>query len=272
MGKPASSGDSSSKGIQEDLESYGRGYDKIGSRDAVEKLWDWLDEDEHKVLLEHYRRSHTPKYDDTRSILLNVTLDELLNVINHGVPANNWPTTKFNNKGCTEGFSKMLYEHPQVQRLKDKIASLEGKSNRSNRTSPKPRNKRNNKVDVEATVSDEPFEPDLFGDNDLTPASQPTKRKKPQGKGRRNKKKKGKKGKAQQPSKKEQDGVPPYADCLAKGLGIRRHKDNKCDPNLQKQALEKLEREQADKQNKSKEYYLKVMYICLLYTSPSPRD
>ena len=89
MGKPASSGDSSSKGIQEDLESYGRGYDKIWSRDAVEKLWDWLDEDEHKVLLEHFRRSHTPKYDDAHSILLNVTLDQLLTVINHGVPANN---------------------------------------------------------------------------------------------------------------------------------------------------------------------------------------
>ena len=99
MGKPASSGDSlSAKGIQEDLESYGRGYDKIGSRDTVEKLWDWLDEDEHKVLLEHFRRSHTPKYDDVRSILFNVTLDQLLTVINHGVPANNWPTTKFNNR------------------------------------------------------------------------------------------------------------------------------------------------------------------------------
>ena len=56
----------------------------------------------------------------------------------------------------------MLYEHPVVQRLKDKIASLEGKSNRSNHTSPNPRNKRNNKVDVEATISDEPFEAELF--------------------------------------------------------------------------------------------------------------
>ena len=175
--------------------------------------------------MEHYRRSHTPKYDDARSILLNVTLDQLLNVINHGVPANNWPTTKFNNKGCTEGFSKMLYERPVVQRLKDKIVSLEGKSNRSNRTSPNPHNKRNNKVDVEATIYDEPFEAELFDNNDFTPASQPTKHKKSQGKGKRNKKKRGKKGKAQQPSKKEQDGVPPCADCLSKGLGIiRRHK------------------------------------------------
>ena len=81
------------KGTQEDIEKFGKGYDQIGSKDAVEKLWDWLDpEDEQKVLLDYYKRTHTPAYMDTQSILSSVTLDQLINVINVEVNAS---------KGCS---------------------------------------------------------------------------------------------------------------------------------------------------------------------------
>ena len=61
-----------------------------------------------KVLVEYFRHTHHPKYDDESSILTNVSLDQLITVINRKVPANNWPTAKFNNKDCTVGLSKFL--------------------------------------------------------------------------------------------------------------------------------------------------------------------
>ena len=65
------------------------------------------------------------------------------------------------------------------------------------------------------SINDEQTDLELFDDADPAPASLPTKSKKAQGKGKRDKKKRGKKGKAQQPSKKEQDGVPLCADALS---------------------------------------------------------
>ena len=106
-------------------------YDKIGSQDVVEKLWDWLDSEEHKVFLDHSRHTHHPNYNGKRSILTNVSLKQLIKVINHDVPISNWPTTKFNNKGCTAGHIKLYYEYAQALKLKDKIVELEGKSTRS---------------------------------------------------------------------------------------------------------------------------------------------
>ena len=100
MGKPASSGDNSLKGSKRISRLTSEGTIRLGPETQWRNCGTGY---EHKVLLEHFRRSHTPKYDDARSILLNVTLDQLLDVINHGVPANNWPTTKFSNKDCTKG-------------------------------------------------------------------------------------------------------------------------------------------------------------------------
>ena len=74
------------RGTQEDIVAFGHDYNKIGSKDAVEKLWDWLGTEEQKVLLEWFKRVHIPPYTDTQVILYKVKLKELISVINTKIP------------------------------------------------------------------------------------------------------------------------------------------------------------------------------------------
>ena len=84
----------------------------------------------------------------------------------------------------------------------------------------------------------------------LQPTNMSTKWKRSCDKCKWDKKKKDQKNKARQPSKKEKEGVPPCADGLSKGLGFRRHKGGKCDPALQKAALDKLSQERVNQWSK----------------------
>ena len=126
----------------------------------------------------------------------------------------NWPTTKLNNKDWL--YIKLLYEHEQIQKLKDKIPELEGESPRSTRSLTLQRNRRMEKVNTTDTdpINDDQTELELCDDVGPAPANMSTKFKRSCDKGKWTKKKKFKMGRAQQPSKKEEEGVPPCADCL----------------------------------------------------------
>ena len=98
------------RGAHDDIIGFGNGYDQIGSRDAVEKLWDWLcPEDEQPVVRDYYKRTHDPPYPDTQTILSSVTLKQLINAITCDVDKSEWPKRPFKNSRCKAGRAKLLY-------------------------------------------------------------------------------------------------------------------------------------------------------------------
>ena len=124
-------------GSQREIVNYGNGYDQIGSKDAVEKLWDWLcPVNEQPVMRRYYKRVHQPMYKDTQTILTTVTLEQLVNDITVNVDKSDWPMgVSYKNAHCKAGHAKLLHSHTYVQRLRDKITELEAsKRNNTKRT------------------------------------------------------------------------------------------------------------------------------------------
>ena len=97
---------------QEALMGFEHGYQYIGSKDAVEKLWDWLCPiKEQPVMRDYYKRVHVPTYKDTQTILTSVTLEELVKDITVNVDKIEWSTGEYSNTHCKAGRAKLLYQH-----------------------------------------------------------------------------------------------------------------------------------------------------------------
>ena len=254
------------KGIQQDIEAFKKGYNKIGSRDAVEKLWDWLDKEEQKVLREWFKRSHKPRYEDTQTILMKVNLYKLIDIINTEVPTSEWPKESYSNVGCKHGRAKLLYEHAYVKKLKDELAAAKRNANNRNQHTHK-RNKRKREKGNQQSNKDKPESDDdpvmdfetedtLFAD--FAPIGGSGENKK--NKKKRKKRRKGKKGGAERRtySKKEKDNIPPCESCLSLGLGIMRHKV--CDKVKQRKTLEARAKKMDESDTHDDGYYLAMTY------------
>ena len=153
-------------GVYDDMVEYGNGYDKLGSRDAVEKLWDWLcPEDEQPVVREYYKRSHSPQYMDAQTILGSVTLKELVEAITIKIDTSEWPTKRpFKNSRCKAGRAKLLYTHAHVQRLNEKVAELQNSRGANSRRANKaPSDGEQSDPDV-FPIMDESMEAAVFAD------------------------------------------------------------------------------------------------------------
>ena len=109
--------------IQEGVHHFGQGYDKIGTRDFVDKLWDWLlDEDEKRPILKYYRETATPRRDSEKELLRHVALPDLIETITLRMKTTDFGDTVFMRSLCPEANAKLLYEHSYVEGLKDKLA------------------------------------------------------------------------------------------------------------------------------------------------------
>ena len=82
-------------GVQEDVEKFGRGYDKIGTWDAVEKLWDWFMYDEQAAIRKYYKDVHIPRYITKKEILLKVNLRAMIKATCEDIKRDEFPKTEF---------------------------------------------------------------------------------------------------------------------------------------------------------------------------------
>ena len=82
--------------LREGIHGFKQGYEKIGTRDFVEKLWDWLiPEDEQKPILKYFRETAPKKYETEKDMLKGVTLKELIETINVKMKHSDFTDTVF---------------------------------------------------------------------------------------------------------------------------------------------------------------------------------
>ena len=228
--------------LREGIHGFKQGYEKIGTRDFVEKLWDWLiPEDEQKPILKYFRETAPKKYETEKDMLKGVTLKELIEAINMKMKHSDFTDTVFMRSMCPKGTAKLLYKQSYVQGLKDRLDKLE-KAKRSPPTNPngantrKKRNqRRKGKTPKVVTTTQEPEEGEIEEEPDFLASadhSDPLADESP--KGKTTKKGGGKKQKTWACIK-----------CLNVGLGIRFH-TTKCDANKQAAAL-KVQQEKREK-------------------------
>jgi hypothetical protein len=109
--------------IQRGITSFKHGWDKIGSTDAVHKLWDWLGNDEKKVIFDAYQQPPllAKGCNSYKHIKNTETLDELIAAI-RGIEHTRFKGTGFQPKWCPEGKAKLLHTAKSIQHLNTQLA------------------------------------------------------------------------------------------------------------------------------------------------------
>ena len=250
-------------GVQADVVAYKHGYDKLGSQDAVEKLWDWLcPEDEQPVVREYYKRSHTPPYLDTQSILSSVTLTELISDITLQINKSEWPKRSFLNKRCKAGRAKLLYGNTVVQKLRDRITELES-SRGANKRRTNHAASADEPSDTETfSIIEEDMEDAVFADEGGDTGGGGGGKKNKQRRKRKKKRKQkntNKKTKRRNQARSEKDEKDPCPKCLEDGLGIVRH-NGECDGNKRTKAIAAMKKKLTDTGKHTSGYTLGKIY------------
>ena len=202
--------------LHKNITKYGRGWENIGSMHSVQKLYEWLGNDEQKVIMTEFNRleDESRHYQSDTELIKGETIDRLIAFL-RAINPNKFGSVPFKRSWCTEALQRLLYTHTYVSKLRKQIdakdkAIAELKAQLKQRGSAS--TQRNPRKDKGANNNNRDTNPNKGNENNsqVNPENRPDKE------------------------------APICQKCLASGLGSRRHW--KCDDNLRNKAIAALNR------------------------------
>jgi len=112
--------------VHQSIMTYKHGWQKIGCRSAVWKLWSFLSEAEQEVVWIYYRdRVNTAvvRYITVDAMKWDESLGDLIKVITLKVPDDRWKTEDFHPDMCPAGQALVMYEHTDYMKIKNELVA-----------------------------------------------------------------------------------------------------------------------------------------------------
>ena len=100
--------------------NYGHGWDKIGDKSSVDKLYDFFSPNEQKVIWKHYRERPATagkRYLTEETMRWEESLEDMIHTVTVVIHGDRWPHEAFRTSMCVAGNEKRLYEHSALQKL-----------------------------------------------------------------------------------------------------------------------------------------------------------
>jgi len=117
---------------QKSITEYGNGWEKVGCRDAVNKLYSFLSKKERKTVWEHYRdrKPHQGvQYHSQDDMQWKESLADLVKVITIRITDDRWEEENYD-PTQTPGWNALLHEHSEFHALQLKYTKVKATANK----------------------------------------------------------------------------------------------------------------------------------------------